>query len=114
MLTIDNLRAYGADVDEGLVRCLNKEDFYIRLVKIASADPNFEALKAAVEAKDLEAAFSAAHALKGVVGNLSITPLYKPISEMTEYLRAREDIDYSGYLKEIGEKAEALRALDAE
>ena len=38
MLTIDKLREYGADVDEGLARCMNMEDFYIGLVKKALAD----------------------------------------------------------------------------
>ncbi len=38
MLTIEKLRAYGADVDEGLARCMNMEDFYIGLVRKALAD----------------------------------------------------------------------------
>ena len=33
MLTAENLRAYGANVDEGISRCLDDEEFYIDLVK---------------------------------------------------------------------------------
>ena len=34
------------------------------------------------------------HALKGVIGNLAITPLYEALSDMTEKLRSREEADY--------------------
>ena len=32
MLTLDALRAYGADVDDGLRRCMNMEAFYLKLL----------------------------------------------------------------------------------
>ena len=50
MLTIDALRAYGADVDDGLRRCMNNEGFYLKLVEKAAADPSVDRLKEAVEA----------------------------------------------------------------
>ena len=31
MLTIEKLQNYGADVDEGLNRCMKNEAFYLRL-----------------------------------------------------------------------------------
>ena len=36
MLTIEKLKAYGANVDEGLSRCMNNETFYLRLVNMAA------------------------------------------------------------------------------
>ena len=38
MLTLDKLREFGADVDDALVRCMNKEDFYIMLVSKAVSE----------------------------------------------------------------------------
>ena len=35
MLTLDALRQYGANVTEGLSRCMNNEAFYLRLVGMA-------------------------------------------------------------------------------
>ena len=35
MLTIDSLRAYGANVDDGMTRCMNNEAFYFRLIGMA-------------------------------------------------------------------------------
>ena len=101
MLTIDALREYGANVDEGLVRCMNNADFYIRLVKMSLGDAGFDNLKKAVEAGDLDAAFEAAHALKGVLGNLALTPMYEPVSRVTELLRRRTETDYTADVAEI-------------
>ena len=47
MLTIDALKAYGANTDEGMARCFNNEAFYLRLVGMGLADANFDKLKAA-------------------------------------------------------------------
>ena len=58
-------------------------------------DAKFEELGVAVNAGDLDKAFELCHALKGVIGNLAITPLYEALSDMTEILRAREQCDYS-------------------
>jgi len=111
MLTIDALREFGADPDEGLGRCLNNEAMYLRLVNMALDDPNVEKLKAAVEAGDKKAAFEAAHSIKGVMGNLSITPLFTVSSEMTELLRAGEDADYPAMLDQFLASRDELLAL---
>jgi len=90
---------------------MNNEAFYLRLVPMAVKDAGFEKLRAAVDAGDLDAAFEAAHALKGVLGNLSLTPLYEPVSAMTELLRTRKEADYASMLAEILKKREELTAL---
>ncbi len=88
MLTIEKLRAYGANVDEGMGRCMNNEAFYLRLVNMAADDGGFEKLRAAMENGDRKGSFEAAHALKGMLGNLSLTPVSRPAAELTELLRA--------------------------
>lgn len=111
MLTIESLQKYGADTADGLNRCLNNEGFYLGLVKKFAFENNTEKLASAVSSGNLDEAFSLAHNLKGSSGNLGLTPLYGPISEMTDELRSRRDIDYSGYLAEIQKKLEELRKL---
>ncbi len=111
MLTIETLNAFGADTKEGLERCFGKEDFLLRLVRMIPDDKNFAKLEEAVAAGDLRAGFEAAHGLKGVLGNLSLTPLYQPVCEITEYLRAGTEMDYQPLLSEILAKRDALRAL---
>ena len=111
MLSTNALRAWGADVDEALVRCLNNEAFYMRLVQKAVQDPAFERLPEAVAEGDLAKAFDAAHALKGVMANLALTPICKPVQEITELLRNRTDTDYAPLLREIKEQRASLTAL---
>jgi len=111
MLTIDNLKALGANTDEGLTRCLGKEDFYLRMVSLALADDGFERLRSAVENGDLNEGFERAHALKGVLSNVSLTSLAEPVSEITEELRAGNDIDYSGMLDRIDEILNKYRSI---
>ena len=101
MLTIDNLNKIGVNTSEGLARCLNNEAFYLRLVGRVRNDATFDKLYEAIENKDLKQAFEYAHSLKGVLGNLSLTPMEKPIKEITEYLRHEEQIDYVPYIEEI-------------
>ncbi|MBQ9282309.1 MAG: hypothetical protein IJ207_08950 [Treponema sp.] len=43
-MTIEKLRQLGADVNTGLARCLNKEDFYLKMVNMALSDSKFEEL----------------------------------------------------------------------
>ena len=111
MITIDSLKTYGANVEEGLARCLNKEDFYIKMVNLGLKDERFDKLDEILAAKDLESAFEACHALKGVVGNLALTPLYEPINKMTELLRARTAMDYTELAAEVKAQRDKLLAM---
>jgi len=111
MLTTDNLKALGANTDEGLARCLGKEDFYLRMVSMALSDEGFDRLRSAVENGDLNEGFERAHALKGVLSNVSLTSLAEPVAEITEELRAGKDIDYSGLLDRIDETLKKYRSI---
>ena len=111
MVTLEQLRDWGADVDAAMLRCLNNEAFYLRLVGKAVREPSFEELREALEAGDLSKAFDRAHALKGVTGNLALTPIDKPVREITEHLRSRTDMDYMPLLSEILAQRASLLAL---
>ena len=111
MITIDSVREYGAAVDEGLARCMNNEAFYLKLVGKVLDDKAFGTLRSAVEAGDKEAAFEAAHQLKGVLGNLALTPMFEPVAEMTELLRAGEEVEYMVFVDKIEEKKKVLEEM---
>ncbi len=114
MLTTQALRAFGANVDEGLARCMGSEAFYLRMVRLVCADANFDRLAKAAEENDPVAGFEAAHALKGVLANLSLTPIVEPVGALTEKLRARIPGDYRPQAAEILALRDKLRALDAQ
>ena len=108
MLTIEKLRAWGANVDEAMERCLNNEAFYLRLVDKALEDPSFDRLKDAVGTGDLDKGFEAAHALKGVLANLALTPILVPVQKITELLRSRTQTDYAPLLAAVDREKERL------
>ncbi|MCR5666932.1 MAG: Hpt domain-containing protein [Eubacterium sp.] len=111
MLTIDALQEYGADTTTGLKRCAGKEALYLKLVQKIPQSDSFELLNQAIAEQDLEKAFEAAHALKGICANLALTPLSEPASEMTELLRAHTDMDYQDFLTKINKALDELKAL---
>lgn len=53
-------------------------------------DTSFSELKTAIEKKDYDSAFRAAHTLKGVCANLGIEKLRESASEITEALREKD------------------------
>lgn len=111
MATIEDLKQYGADTDTALTRLMGNENFYLKLIPRVFEDRNFDELSRSITDKNLEKAFEAAHSLKGVLGNLELTPLLKPVVEITELLRDRQDIDYTPYLEEIKKQKEELQKL---
>ena len=114
MITVDKLNTFGANTAEGLARCFGNEALYLKLVATIPGEANFDKLKDSIAAKDKKNAFEAAHALKGVLGNLSLTPIYTPVAEITELLRSETDMDYKCLLDSILEKKDELGRLCAE
>ena len=111
MISVEELRNAGADVESGLSRCLGNEALYIMLVNMGLGDKKFEELGRALSEKNLDQAFEFCHALKGVIGNLSITPLYEALSKMTEKLRKRETADYQSMYTHIIEIRSKLSGI---
>ena len=107
-MNIEKLKELGANVDEGLERCMGMEDFYLEMIELGLSDDRFEALGKALEEGNLDDAFEHAHALKGVVGNLALTPLYETVSEITENLRAKVQTDYEIIYKKILSQRESF------
>lgn len=111
MVTIQKLQEFGVNTAEGLTRCLNNEIFYLSLVEKFAQQDKIAQLKEAIEENDLDKAFDLAHNLKGSAGNLSLTPLYKPIAEMSDLLKVRTRMDYSAYINEITDRFQELQKL---
>lgn len=101
MISIGSLKAFGANTEEGLARCMGNEALYLRLVATIPAEKNFDRLKSSIENNNLDEAFEAAHALKGALGNLALTPLYKKAASLTELLRNRAEADYGGLVSDL-------------
>lgn len=77
----------GIDTNEGINRFGGKSEAYEKYLYAFSTDENYQILCEAMRSKDVEAAFAAAHALKGVAGNLSLVKLRRDIEPLVEMLR---------------------------
>ncbi len=84
----------GGSYDAVLSR-LGSEDMIRRFVMKFAGDPTFGNLARGFSEGDAEAAFRAAHTLKGVCSNLGFDRLFTTASELTEDLRPRKFTDRS-------------------
>lgn len=82
----------GGDYADAMSR-LRDDDRIKRFLGKVASDKSFDELSAALSAHDVETAFRAAHTLKGVSSNLSITALYRSASALTEALRGKTEYD---------------------
>lgn len=82
----------GIDYNEGVARCVGNAQLFEKFLFSFPADPSFGELEAALRANDIPAAFRAAHTLKGVTGNLSMTRLYTLLVGLTDALRGEGDM----------------------
>ena len=108
MLTIEQLEAYGINTKEGLARCMGMAAFYGKMLSKGLKSDSFDKLEKLLAEGNLEEAFEQAHAIKGVVGNLAITPIYDKIADITESLRAKKDLDYVSLYKPVKDLRDEL------
>ena len=100
----------GVQVDTALERLMGSEALLERMMGKFLDDPQYPALRAALEAGDMERAVSAAHTLKGVCGNLSMTGLYGLFTRQVDALRAGDLPLAQGIMEEIAPVYEQVTA----
>ena len=81
------LRAWGCDVDGALERFLDDEEMYMDFLHQIAGEETITKLGEAIDAEDAQRAFDCAHTLKGVHGNMGLTPLYLLDHQIVEPLR---------------------------
>lgn len=96
---------YGGDYETTMPRFMGSREMYLRILNMLFQDENIRILGEALEKQDFSAAFDAAHTLKGVAGNLGLTPLYEAACQMAETLRnGRPGEDYPLLYQKIQEE----------
>ena len=81
---------FGGDFDEVKKR-LPSESLIKKFIAKFLDDRSFPDLQTALEEGSRESAFRAAHTLKGVCGNLSLSKLMNSASKLTELLRSETE-----------------------
>lgn len=87
------LEESGADVEATLKRFMGKDSIYLKFLGKFPNDPNYANLGTNMESGNFEEAYKCAHALKGVVGNLGLTPIFETVSTLVEELRNKANAD---------------------
>lgn len=103
MELLDRLKEYGVDVDGAVARFVGKKDLYVKFLQKFIQDASYTGLKECMEQGRYPEAFEYAHSLKGVCGNLNLSPLTEQVSELTEILRNKETL-----VEEETQKAQEL------
>ena len=75
---------------------LSSENLVKRLITKFLDDGSFSQLRIAMEEGNRDKAFRAAHTLKGVSGNFSLSRLYSSVSRLAELLRPEADVIPAG------------------
>ena len=92
-----------ADYD-GVMKRLMKEERIIRFLTKLLDEPLYDVLQDALDRKNYEEAFRAAHNMKGVCQNLGINKLAESSSELCETMRHGEpQIDIGPLQKQVKE-----------
>lgn len=76
------------DVEGALRRFSGDEALYASCLGLFLIDPTMKALNDAVTAQSWDDAFTAAHALKGLAGNMGFIPLFHATGELVVLIRA--------------------------
>lgn len=87
---LEKLAALGSDIKDGLNRFMENESLYVRCLQKFPPQVEQCTLHSDLAEKNYEAAIKSAHTMKGLTGNLSLTPLYIRYSEIVTRLRAGE------------------------
>lgn len=114
MSLISELEALGVNTEEALGRFMNNSALYQKLLGKFPDSVRAAAVGAQFAAKDYAKAVEAAHTLKGVTGNLSLTPLYKAYTDIVALLRAgKNDEAEKLYLETVPVEEKMIAAIEA-
>lgn len=87
MSLLDSLREVGCDIDDGMGRFMQNASLYEKMLKKFPDALSKIDLEKDFSEGNVENAITEAHTIKGVTGNLSLTPLYESYSEIVRLLR---------------------------
>lgn len=88
---MEEMEALGANVKEGLDRVMNDQDLYEMMLGMFVETLEKEQVRPEdLDQGDPEELAKRVHTLKGITGNLSLTPLYQDYMEALNLLRSNE------------------------
>ena len=107
----EQLQTVGVNYDEVLKRFMGKEDFYLRMLKKFLDDKNYDGLRQAVEEKRWTDAFTYAHTVKGLCGNLGLDGILEYAVPLTDEVRSEpyDEAKSVGYMEQVTQMYEKTK-----
>lgn len=85
------LEENGVDVDATLKRFMGKDALFMKFFVKFADDGACKEIRTGLENRDIQTIFERAHSLKGVAGNLGITPVYNLAAQISDLFRGKQD-----------------------
>lgn len=101
---IEALNAYGCKTSEAMERFLGKEDLYLRFLGKFLEDTSYDESARVVPQGNPEESLKSVHKLKGVSGNLGLTPLYEVAADMVARYRADDPMGADAEFDELSKR----------
>lgn len=98
---LNELSKLGVDTDEALRRFMNNAALYERMLGKFVESVGKLNVMSCFESGDIENALTNAHTLKGVTGNLSLTPLYRAYTDIVALIREGKTTEAKKLLEDI-------------
>jgi chemotaxis protein histidine kinase CheA len=89
------------DVQGALRRFSGNEDLYVSCLGMFLSDPTMEELNTAIDQQSWDEAFTAAHALKGLAGNMGFVPLMHATGQLVVLIRGGRIKDINDCMAQI-------------
>ena len=84
----NELAGIETDLDGALYRVAGDKNVYLALLKAFASDTTMGDLDEAIVRQSWDDAFTAAHALKGLAGNMGFAPLFHSLGELLKMIRS--------------------------
>lgn len=107
----EKLLQAGVNIESAMERFIGNEELLVRFLKKFPDDPNYGQLKDAMSSKNYQDAFTAAHTMKGLCGNLSLNDLFEIVSRETECLRHGQHDEAEEIFPELTAEYEKVVAI---
>ncbi len=98
---LEELKELGINVEDAVQRFMGNKELFLRMlgklpqsIKNLNINPDFDDA-------DIEQVITDTHTVKGVTGNLSVTPLYTAYTKIVDLLRADKPEEARQTLKDI-------------
>lgn len=89
------------DVDGALMRLSGNDWLYTSCLGLFLVDPTVNELNEAIKEQAWDKAFTAAHALKGMAGNMGFIPLFHATGELVMLIRAARVKEISDAMRRV-------------